>query len=173
MYRSTSRRSRVLGCPPWLNMTPLLPNDRIAKLSPSPSSPYASRTVKPMSRYQSTVARTSGKWIIGTTFSAMVFSSRFYKHQPETLSTASPLMQQATPRVWGCHRSKCVHELRVRHRHRSRVHPGRMRPPQRQNFHPKPHQPAPLLIRSQTSQQLHVHVRKEQQLDRCALMVAD
>src|SRR5258705_813471 len=47
----------------------------MAKLSPSPSLLYVALTVKPISRYQSTVAFTSGTWIIGTTLSVMGFSS--------------------------------------------------------------------------------------------------
>src|SRR5687768_535303 len=56
-------------------MTSVLPKDSIAQLSPSPSSLNVPITVKPSPQYQSTVARTSGTWIIGTTFSPIAFSS--------------------------------------------------------------------------------------------------
>src|SRR5262245_8868154 len=66
IYRSTSRRSAALGLPPALSMNSPSPYVSAAQFI-SPSSTLVFLTLKPMLRYQSTVALTSGTWIIGVT----------------------------------------------------------------------------------------------------------
>src|SRR5262245_36910088 len=66
IYRSTSRRSAALGLPAALSMNSPSPYVSAAQFI-SPSSTLVFLTLKPMLRYQSTVALTSGTWIIGVT----------------------------------------------------------------------------------------------------------